>query len=222
MDRSLGTNLMDAPDIIAEWPLSLFSCFSYRDPVYNSCRWFPYFCPMALCGTCCIVGRIHSRLQGESPLCCDMGPSGWCCCAISAPVNAAAPFGGACYFRSIGAVFLTDMERQYSLPRHPSQECCFGDNCCNYCCEIVYSSVFYPCLFFQIYMTLKEIDIAQSYMKTSAQGDLAPSATAATFNPQQQQQQQEEQEKHDGYGAPMPIASAIPIPSASGSSSMIK
>ena len=198
----MESHLHDGAPLISEWPLALFSCFTYRDPVYNSCKWFPYFCPMALCGTCCIVGRIHSRLQRESPLCCDMGPSGWCCCAISAPVNAFAPIGGACYFRSVGAVFLTDMERQYSLPRHPSQECCFGDNCCNHCCEIMYSSIFYPCLFFQIYMTLREIDIAQGYAKTNPQGD---TVQQPTMNPGAQQIPQQ---------VPYAIAAAVPISDA--------
>ena len=115
--------LLGAVPKVQEWPLGLCDCFSYRDPVHKSCKWCPYFIPMSLISTCCIVGRIHSRLQRESPICFDMGPSGWCCCLISTPVNLSAPLGGCCYFSSLGAVFLSDMERQYSLRRHTSMKC---------------------------------------------------------------------------------------------------
>jgi len=48
---------------------------------------------MALIGTCCIVGRIESKMGGESPICCEMGPKGLFCCLVALPINAAAPLG---------------------------------------------------------------------------------------------------------------------------------
>jgi hypothetical protein len=138
---------------------------------------------MSVFGTCCIVGRIHSRLMRESPLCCDMGTSGWCCCCISMPINFAAPFGGACYFASLTSVFLHDMERQYNLPRHKSSQCCCGEGYLNDCCELLYSAFTYPCGFFQIYMTLREMEYEQHWVKNTGE-TIAPLNSHGVYNQQ--------------------------------------
>ncbi len=142
---------------LGEWPVGLCDCFSYRDSVDNSCKWFPFFVPMAVCGTCMIVGRIHSRMEEERVLCCDMGCSGWLCCALATPINFFAPLGGACYFSSLAAIFRTEITEKYNLSKHESNKCCFGEGCLNTGCECMHNACNYPCSFFQIYMTLREL-----------------------------------------------------------------
>ena len=43
---------------------------------------------------------------------------------------------------------------------------------------MLYSATSYPCLFFQIYMTLREIEVEQSY--ANMHGDVFPSAMASS------------------------------------------
>lgn len=102
-------------------------------------------------------------------MCCDMGFSGLACCALSTIPNFAAPLGGACYFTALGSIFLQDMQRQYALPSSPSVQCCCGDNWMNRCCETLVSSLMYPCLFFQIYMTLREIEWAENCARNAGE-----------------------------------------------------
>ena len=94
LHAQLNTNAND-PSLL-DWPLGLCDCCSYKDPMTGSCQWFPYFIPMSVFGTCCIVGRIQSLLMHEKPLCCEMGCGGWSCCCLSMPINFLAPLGTSC------------------------------------------------------------------------------------------------------------------------------
>ena len=53
------SNLIGKP--LRPWPLGRFGCCSYKDSLDGRCKWCPYYFPMALISTPCIVGRIQSR-----------------------------------------------------------------------------------------------------------------------------------------------------------------
>lgn len=122
-----------------------------------------------------IVGRIHSRMEKEKEWCCDMGCSGWMCCALATPINLFAPLGGACYFSSLAAIFRNEISEKYNLETHSSNQCCFGDNLFNSCCEVTHNACNYPCSFFQIYMTLRELQY-ENGLSSGSEGGVSPQA----------------------------------------------
>lgn len=77
------------------WKSDFFGCCSYKNPKGN-CMWCPFFLPMSVCGTCCIIGRLESKLAGEDVICMDMGCRGGICCFFS---NALLGPVGSCYHR---------------------------------------------------------------------------------------------------------------------------
>jgi len=220
LHAQLNTNAND-PSLL-DWPLGLCDCCSYKDPMTGSCQWCPYFIPMSVFGTCCIVGRIQSLLMHEKPLCCEMGCGGWSCCCLSMPINFLAPLGtscvrrlvfwccccflrphhmcshsppppnpplpcagGACYYYSLATVYMADVEGQYNLRRHTSNRCCCSgcNQCCNSACELIYNAFSYPCLFFQIYMTLKELKSHKVVARKDGTGN-AGNTTSSPLNQQ--------------------------------------
>ena len=177
-----------------KWPLGRFDCCSYKDSLTGSCMWCPFFFPMALFGAPCIVGRIQSRLMHEAPLCCDMGCSGWTCCCVSVPVSVAGPLGGFCYFSSLASVYRSDIEGQYNIEKpfsSTSEAGCFSKifSCC-------YNAWTHPCVFFQLYMTLREIqnekNVRQYIGNKQLQGQSQGPHGQQQFQQQQQQYQQQQ------------------------------
>jgi hypothetical protein len=77
--------------------VGFFDCLSYKTPDGISLC-FPFFCPMAICGTCCILGRIHTLLTNEPIDTCEMGTNGKTLCCLSCIINSLGPFGGFCWF----------------------------------------------------------------------------------------------------------------------------
>lgn len=78
-------------------------------------KFFPYFCPMSLFGTCCIVGRIHSLLEREEKICCEMGQKGMLCCLFSMPISFFGPFGGSVYFCFLSNTWRDAVKRDYNV-----------------------------------------------------------------------------------------------------------
>ena len=117
----------------------------YVDPLGRN-KFFPYFCPMSMLGTCCIAGRVQSLLEREDEICCEMGSSGWTCCLISLPLSFLGPLGGAVYFCCLSNIWRKDVIRMYGLVEEKTS-CCFPEFCWFGC--------HYPCSFFQMYNTLK-------------------------------------------------------------------
>lgn len=142
-------------NIKRDWPLDVCDCFSYIDPITKDCVWFPYFLPMSVLSPCCIVGRIQTILTNERHVCCEMGEKGLCCCCISAMPTLFSPLGGACYFSLLSAAWREEMHERYNMAQLPPTCTCFGS--LNPLCEVVHLACLYPCSFFQIYVTLKEI-----------------------------------------------------------------
>lgn len=129
--RSLGIKNSGDQHSIRDWPLGFCDCFGYRNGD-KDCQWCPYFVPMALCGTCFLVGKIRTLYVEEKPFCCDMGPQGCCLCLISCPINLAGPLGGFCWFALNSAKIRHDIVKQYNIDDSHSKECC----CCilSTCC----------------------------------------------------------------------------------------
>lgn len=117
-----------------QWKSDFCGCFCYRTPE-GSCTCFPYFIPMSVCGTCCIIGRIVTKINYESPICCEMGPLGWCTCFFSNVAMGPPGFlvAGCCLRNHI----VKKYDVQSSLPE-PLPACCF------------------PCSYYQMFMSLRE------------------------------------------------------------------
>jgi hypothetical protein len=101
-------------------------CFSYRDSLTGKCMWCPYFVPMALCGTCFLLGKIRTLYIREQKCCCDMGNEGCLLCMISAPINIAGPFGGFCWFCCWSQNMRKSVSTKYRIKSAFSESCCYG------------------------------------------------------------------------------------------------
>lgn len=139
-----------------DWPLDVCDCFQYRDPVTRDCVWFPYMFPWAMLSPCILTGKIQSLLVGEHEICCGMGEKGLGCCVLSAIPTCFSPFGGCCYFSMLALAWRVEMSERYNLGELPQTCTCWGSTL-NPLCEIGHLSLLYPCSFFQIFVTLKEI-----------------------------------------------------------------
>jgi len=154
------------------WPLDLCECFGYVDPVHNDCVWFPYFLPMAVCSPCCIVGKIQTILVNEREVCCEMGEKGLLCCCISAFPTLFSPLGGACYFSLLSAAWRQEMHSRFGMAELPPTCTCFGEF--NPMCEFVHLACLYPCSFFQIWATLREISNEQKGLPVTGVSPFVP------------------------------------------------
>ena len=144
-----------------QWPLGIGCCepLNYRD-ADGYCQCFPYFIPMGVCSPCCLIGRIQSALDDEEEPClCEMGPRGWCYCCITAPVSVWGPLGGAVFFSCIAPCYREKVRRKYNLNQNSDgDECCCGNGTLlNSCCQNIWIGCSYPCVFFQLFMTVREM-----------------------------------------------------------------
>ena len=64
------------------WVTDTCGCCSYKDP-HGDSKCIPFFFPMAMCGTCCAIGRLQTFLTDEQECCCGMGCFGWLSCIFS-------------------------------------------------------------------------------------------------------------------------------------------
>lgn len=144
---------------LEEWPLGIGYCDAcrYKDR-HGSCQCFPYYIPMAWCSPCCLIGRIQSGLDDEEALCCDMGFCGWSTCCVTAPVAIWGPLGGMVFFSVLAPCYREKVRSKHNLRTHSDGDChcCCGDNCVTECCEAMWVGCHYPCVFFQLYMTIRE------------------------------------------------------------------
>ena len=101
------------PLVANTWAHTLCDC-CYTDSMGNG-KFCPYFFPMSLIGTCCIVGRVQTLMDREDSICCEMGSNGWCCCLLSFPVAFFGPLGGALYFCFLSNVWRKDIIREYNI-----------------------------------------------------------------------------------------------------------
>lgn len=139
-----------------DWPLDICDCFNYIDPVTKDCVWFPNFFPMSLVSPCIIAGKIQTLLVSEREVCCEMGEKGLTCCCLSAIPACFSPFGGACYFSLLALAWRAELTARFNMNELPQTCTCFGPTI-NPLCEVAHLAMLYPCSFFQIYVTLKEI-----------------------------------------------------------------
>jgi hypothetical protein len=138
----------------------------------------------------------------ETPCCCDMGCSGWTCCCVSLPVAAAGPLGGFCYFGSLATVYQADVEGQYGLERmtalSPKGSSGGGEpGCCSRCCNAIFNACTHSCSFFQIYMTLREME-NERQVRTHPLGQ-QPASNQLQQQMQYQQQQQLQQQQQQQW-----------------------
>ncbi len=105
-----------------------------RNP-QGQAQWCPFFCPMAMCGTCFVIGRLYSLLEKEEPLCCDMGPIGCATCILS---NACLGPPG---FMLLGCCIRQRVIHTYNVRQSDS--------------EFIYALCF-PCSYFQMLMSVRE------------------------------------------------------------------
>lgn len=113
----------------------LMGCCGYRDPK-NSCKWCPYFCPMSVCGTCFILGRVVTKLEGEEEsCCCEMGPKGVACCFLSNLLMG--PPG----YLVFGCCVRSQVVEKFNVMEEGP---CILNTLC------------YPCSYFQMYVSLTE------------------------------------------------------------------
>ena len=95
----------------------------------------PYFCPMSVLGTCCVIGRINTILEKEQEMCCEMGPKGWLCCFVS---NALLGPPG---FLLCGLCLRTRVMTDYNVQGGTSEWL---------------QGICFPCSYFQMLVSLKE------------------------------------------------------------------
>lgn len=144
-----------------DWRSSLFGCCAYRAPPDSTFMAVPYFLPMSLCGTCCIIGRIFTLLNDEEPLCCEMGPSGWFYCFFS---NACLGPPG---FMLLGCFLRNRIMGEYNVFDNGFEQC-------GACC--------YPCSYFQMFASLKEWKAERDTIKRSSQPSAPPLPVATPMD----------------------------------------
>jgi len=128
----------------SNWPLGPYDClfFQYK----NKCMYVPYFFPMAVCGTCFLLGRIRSKLVQEAVCCLGMGEQGCSLCLLSTCPAVFGPLGGWFWFSWIATYLRHQVVNAYNI-----DDIYVNDNTCC-CCSLI--TICYPCSLFQIYMTL--------------------------------------------------------------------
>ena len=131
------------------WPLGLFDCVTYRDPVNHRNHFFPNFCPqggprsivitsrfhlltllilrnihiflLALFGQCCIEGEIYTILNDQTPCCLNMSGGGWMCCLMTLPPAIFGPFGGLFVNVCCGVRTRQEIMKKYDMLPEPSR-----------------------------------------------------------------------------------------------------
>ena len=94
--------------------------------------------PMSLLCTCCLIGRIETKMAGENEICCELGVKGAACCFLFSTV-----FYGPPGFILYNIHLRKKVIEQYNVS--PSDITC-SDKCC------------YPCSYFQMLVSLQEWD----------------------------------------------------------------
>ena len=105
-------------------------------------------------------------LTSEREVVCEMGEKGLLCCCISAFPSLFSPLGGACYFSLLSAAWRQEMHSRFQMAELPPTCTCWGAEC-NPACEFVHLACLYPCSFFQIYVTLRELQNEQRGLAVS-------------------------------------------------------
>ena len=132
------------------WKSDFFGCLGYRNPK-RECMWCPFFFPMSVCGTCMVIGRLETKLSGEEPICCDMGPRGGLCCFFSNALLG--PVG----FMLLGCIIRERVIKKYKVNTDD---------------ENIFKKICFPCSYFQMWVSTKEWDEAE---KADAAVEATPS-----------------------------------------------
>mmetsp|Transcript_15748 Transcript_15748/g.14250 ORF Transcript_15748/g.14250 Transcript_15748/m.14250 type:complete len:156 (-) Transcript_15748:20-487(-) len=136
------------------WASGFFDCFGYKDKD-KGCVYIPFFIPMSVCGTCCILGRITTILEDEPVTCCEMGKAGSLMCLISLPIGILGPFGGFCWYGLNGIRMREEVIEKYHIRDDEEVGPCIAGVC-------------YPCNYFQLYTTIKDIRRDSNVVVTSS------------------------------------------------------
>lgn len=123
---------------IYNWPVGLFDCYVYRHKGKSvAC---PLFCPLAVCGTCCLMGRVRSHILEEPITGCGMGTQGWSFCILSVPCKMFEPLGGCCWF-----ILTVSLLRQQVVDAYNIEDIntCTPSACCITCPTITLP---HPCV----------------------------------------------------------------------------
>ena len=160
----------------AEWELKFCGYRTYRTPeeAGNESLYCPYFCPVSILATNCILGKLQTLISEEKPCCCEMGWKGWACCATSVFPAFLGPYGIGAYFYFIflAAAYRRNMIDVYGIKEEevPRWWCV---------CKKIYFSCHYPCSFFQMYATLREFQRIKRPKKSESEPSAQiPEATA--------------------------------------------
>lgn len=141
--RSLCLHLWGAAAIGTLWEtaangaliLFLWYFCNLIDTAYYLCNPLILVLAQSVCGTCCIIGRVVTKLEDEEPIACDMGPKGICCCFASNVLMG--PPGYAC----VGFCL-----RQQVLEKFNVME----EGPC------ILNTICYPCSYFQMFVSMSE------------------------------------------------------------------
>ncbi len=131
------------------WAIGFWDCFGYTDRKGDN-KFVPYFFPMSLFGTCCMVGRVHTLISDEEEVMFGMGNAGLCRCCLTCIPSLIGPFGGCILFSLIepcqrsSVITKYSVEEEFIVPTSLS--------CCNSCA----TSCFYPCSYYQMFVSMQE------------------------------------------------------------------
>lgn len=84
----------------------------------------------AVCGSCCMLGRIQTLYLNESVTCCGMGHQGWCLCLISLPIKLLEPLGGCVWFALNSGNLRRQVVEKYRIKDEARCCCCRLTPCC--------------------------------------------------------------------------------------------
>jgi hypothetical protein len=108
----------------SNWPLGFCECHRYNSKGKLMC--IPYFIPMSVCSTCCLLGLIRTSITREQPVCLGMGKQGLALCVLSAPIKMMEPLGGFCWFALISSLMRQQVVDAYNIDDQSSCNClCF-------------------------------------------------------------------------------------------------
>jgi hypothetical protein len=103
----------DGDEGLSSWPLGFSDCLRFvtSDGDSACCPYFMYttFCP------CISIGKIRTLELRERSICCGMGLKGLGLCLKSFPLNMILPFGGCCYFISLGKQMREQVLNDYKM-----------------------------------------------------------------------------------------------------------
>lgn len=128
-----------------------------------------------------IIGQIHTKLNNEPIICCDVGQQGLCLCLILIPFSVYTPASGFGVFCCVSNYYRRKVAERYGV--EDDKVCCTDNADLNPIGDFCYYGVHYPCSLFQVVMSMRHWDESPENQQVGTVNNLQYKAPPVTSQP---------------------------------------